>query len=121
MAALRQPPRVESWGGGGFRIGGEPIAGSALILDDAARPWAPRTLAELDAESFAPVIAAGRAQVEFVVLGTGAQPRPAPRAVRERLAAEGLGLEILSTAEACRLYNALVPEGRRLAAALLAV
>ena len=121
MAELRQPPRIESWGAGGFRIGADEISGSALVLDDAARPWAPRALAELTPEDFAPVIAAGRAQVEFVVLGAGATLRPAPRPVREALARAGLGLEIMSTPEACRLYNTLAPEGRRLAAALLAL
>lgn len=121
MAELRQPPRIETWDAGGFRIGGEEIAGSALVLADAAQPWSPHALAELTPEDFAAVISAGAAEVEFVVLGAGPTLRPAPRPVREALARAGLGLEIMSTPEACRLYNTLAPEGRRLAAALLAL
>ena len=121
MAELRQPPSIEAWTPGGFTIGGARIDGSALILDDAAAPWPPRTLADLTPEDFAAVVAAGRERVEFVVLGAGPQPRPAPRAVREALARAGLGLEVMSTGEACRLYNTLAPDGRRLAAALLAL
>ncbi len=118
---LRQPPRIEGWGAGGFTIGGVRHEGSVLLLDDAVRPWPPRSLAALTPDDFAPVLGAGREQVEFVVLGAGARTAPAPRAVREALAAAGLGLELASTAEACRLYNALAPEGRRVVAALLAV
>ncbi len=121
MAELRQPPAIEAWGEGGFRIGGERIEGSALLVGDAAKAWTPRTLMEVTPESLAPVLALGREQVEFLVLGCGPAPRPAPRLVREALASAGLGLEVMSTVEACRLYNALIPEGRRLAAALLAI
>lgn len=121
MGRLRQPPSIDAWSPGGFTIGGERVDGSALIVDDLVAPWSPCALAELAPDDFAAVVAAGREQVEFVVLGAGSQPRPAPRAVREALARAGLGLEIMSTAEACRLYNTLAPEGRRLAAALLAL
>lgn len=118
---MREPPSVEAFGGGGFRIGGARIEGSVLILDDRAGPWPPRELAALTPEAFADVLAAPREVVEFVLLGAGARIAPAPRPVREALAAAGLGLEVMSTAEACRLYNVLARDGRRIAAALLAV
>ncbi len=118
---MREPPAVEAYGGGGFRVTGERIEGSVLILDDTTRPWAPRALAALTPDDFAEVLAAPRAAVEFVLLGCGARIGPAPRSVRETLAVANLGLEVMSTAEACRLYNVLSRDGRRIAAALLAV
>lgn len=121
MAELRQPPRIEAWGAGGFRIGGERFEGAVLLVGDLAQAWAPTSLGDITPAALAPVLALGRAGVEFLVLGCGEAPRPAPRPVREALAAAGLGLEVMSTAEACRLYNALIPDGRRLAAALLPV
>lgn len=121
MADLRQPPSVESFGAGGFRVGGERIEGSVLILDDRARPWAPRELAALTPADFDAAVEAGRELVEFVLLGVGTLLRPAPRPVREHLAARGVGLEVMTTPEACRLYNVMAADGRRLAAALLAV
>lgn len=119
---MREPPAVEAFGGGGFRVAGQRIEGALLILEDAARPWpaGPR-LADLAPADFAPVLAAPRGEVEFVLLGTGASVAPAPRPVREAMAAAGLGLEVMSTAEACRLYNVLARDGRRIAAALLPV
>ena len=119
--ALRHAPAIEGYGGGGFRVQGEWIQGSTLILDDVARPWRVAALAELAPDAFAPVLAEGAAAVEFVLLGTGATTAPPPRAVREALKAAGLGLEIMDTPAACRLYNVLAQDGRRVAAALIAV
>jgi uncharacterized protein len=59
--------------------------------------------------------------VEFVVLGLGSQIAPPPKAVREALAGARIGLEVMDTPSAVRLYNVLASEGRRIAAALIAV
>ncbi len=118
---LRQPPAIERYGAGGFQVEGERISGSILILEDVALPWSAASLAALTPEDFTAVLAAGLAGVEFVLLGAGASTAPPPRAVREALQAEGLGLEVMDTPSACRLYNRLAQEGRRIAAALIAV
>lgn len=120
MAELRQPPAIDAYGGGGFTIGGEAIHGSALIVNDVASSWEPTTLAEVKPADFAPAIAA-RADVEFVLLGCGPRMAPTPRLLREAFQAAGLGLEVMDTPAACRLYNMLARDGRRLAVALLPV
>ncbi|ADG09928.1 hypothetical protein B7G68_07380 [Caulobacter segnis] len=117
---MRQPPSIDAWGGGGFRVSGVWRPGSLLILDDQARDWAATALADLTPESFAEVFAAGGA-VEFVLLGTGLVNALPPRPVRDALKAAGIGLEFMSTEAAARTYNVLASEGRRLAAALIAV
>jgi uncharacterized protein len=117
---MREAPAIEAYGGGGFRIGGQRIEGSALILDDVASPWPVASLAELQPSDFDAVIAAGREAVEFVLLGLGPAMVPPPRPVREALRAAGLGLEVMETAAACKLYNVLASDGRRVAAALIA-
>ncbi len=117
---LRQPPSLDAWGGGGFRVSGQWRPGSLLIIDDQPRDWAATSLAALTPEDFAEVIAAGGA-VEFVLLGVGLVNALPPRAVRDALKAASIGLEFMSTEGAARTYNVLASEGRRLAAALLAV
>jgi uncharacterized protein len=117
----RDAPSIDAFGGGGFRLSGAWHAGSLLILADEARPWPVAALAELTLESLKPVFAAGRAEVEFLLLGIGARNAQPPRAIREALLAAGLGLEFMDTPAAARLYNVLTSEGRRLAAALIAV
>ncbi|MEO8113572.1 MAG: Mth938-like domain-containing protein [Phenylobacterium sp.] len=117
----RTAPSIDAYGEGGFRLDGERLQGSLLIVADVAQPWPVRALAELTPESLQPVLDAGRSEVEFLLLGMGARNAPPPRAVREALQAAGLGLEVMDTPEAARLYNMLTAEGRRLAAALIAV
>lgn len=116
----RQPPSIDAWGGGGFRVSGVWRPGSLLVIDDQPQDWAVAGLAELTPEAFAPVFAAGGA-VEFVLLGMGLANALPPRPVRDALKAAGLGLEFMSTEAAARTYNVLASEGRRLAAALIAV
>jgi uncharacterized protein len=118
---MRQPPSLDAWGGGGFRVSGLWRPGSLLILDDVPADWPPRAIAALAAEDFAGVIAAGPAISEFVLLGTGAAQALPPRAVRDAIKAAGLGLEFMSSEAAARTHNVLASEGRRFATALIAV
>ena len=117
---MRQPPSVDAWGGSGFRVSGVWRPGSLLIIDDVARDWSVTSLAVLTAADFAEVIAAGPA-VEFVLLGTGLTQALPSREVRDALKAAGIGLEFMSTEGAARTYNIVASEGRRVAAALIAV
>ena len=117
----RHAPSIDAYGDGGFRLDGERREGSLLIVGDVARDWPVATLAEITPESLAPVIEAGRAEVEFLLLGVGARNALPPRAVREALQRAGIGLEFMDTPAAARLYNVLTAEGRRLALALIAV
>ena len=117
---MRQPPSIDAYGGGGFRVSGVWRPGSLLLLDDQPSLWRPRTLAEVTADDFASVIAAGPAASEFVLLGTGAVQSLPPRAIRDSLSAAGLGLEFMSSEAAARTYGVLVSEGRRIAVALIA-
>ena len=56
---------------------------------------------------------------EILLLGTGRTQRfPAPRLIAD-LARRGIGLEVMDTAAACRTYNVLMSEDRRVAAALM--
>jgi len=56
---------------------------------------------------------------EIVILGTGAAQRfPTPELARA-LAATGVGVEIMDSRAACRTYNILATEGRKVVAAIL--
>jgi len=117
---MRQPPSIDSWGGGGFRVAGDWRPGSLLILDDVARAWSPASLTALTPDDFA-VILANREAVEFVLLGTGLVPGLPAREIRDLLKSAGVGLEFMATEAAARTYNVVASEGRRVAAALIAV
>ncbi|MGD9829106.1 MAG: MTH938/NDUFAF3 family protein, partial [Hyphomicrobiaceae bacterium] len=74
-------------------------------------------LAEAD---FAAVVAESEA-IDVLFLGTGREVVQPPEPVRYTVSGAGIGLEIMDTGAACRTYNVLLAEGRRIAAALLAV
>ena len=117
----RPPPVIEAFGGGGFRIGEVRHEGSVLILGGEVRPWPVRSLAALEPHDLWLVSRLGPLEVEVLLLGVGATMAIAPRPVRDAMHNSGVGLDVMSTPEACRMYNYLAGEGRRVAAALIAV
>ena len=111
------PPPIDSYGGGGFRIAGAFHEGDLLLLGPVPTPWAP---AGFSVEAFAAVIRSA-AEVDVLLVGMGVEIAPLPTAARLALEAAGIGVEVMSTASACRTYNVLLAEDRRVAAALIAV
>jgi len=104
------------YGEGYVLVNGVRHASSVIVLADRVLPWSAQGLERLAPEHFAELAALG---VEVVLLGTGATLRfPRPRLTRALLEA-GVGLEVMDTQAACRTYNILAAEERRVAAALL--
>ncbi len=90
---------------------------SVVVLPDRLLPdWPPRAFDELAPEHFAALEGLG---CEIVLLGTGAQQRfPRPEILLPLLRA-GIGVEVMDLQAACRTYNILMAEQRKVAAALL--
>jgi uncharacterized protein len=80
------------------------------------RDWRPGSVDGLRLEHFAFVEALAP---EIVILGTGRTLRFPPRELLHSLAAAHVGVEVMDTHAACRTYNILSGEGRKVAAALL--
>jgi uncharacterized protein len=113
---------IESYGSGRFRIAGEVHQGSVLVFSDRTESWNIDSPDLVTAESLAPVIAAGKAgDVELLLLGCGPRLIQAAAPLRAALRDAGIGLESMDTGAACRTFNVLLAEGRRVAAALIAV
>ena len=104
---------IDGYGPGFFRVGGQVIRGAALVTETGARGWGGYD----DAETLLAV--AG--EVDVIFAGTGALTAPITSALRGTLEEAGLGVEIMATDAACRTYNVLLSEGRRVAAALIPV
>jgi uncharacterized protein len=90
-----------------------------VVLPEAIlEEWTPGGFEQLSAENFAAL--AGRG-LEIVLLGTGSRIRfPRPELLRA-LIDDRVGVEVMDTAAACRTYNILMGEGRKVAAALLLI
>lgn len=114
------PRVIDAYGNGGFRIGGEAFQGSVLVLPDGrVTSWA-ADLSALSAETFTAVAAASPAP-EILLLGCGARAVFVPPPVRQSLREAGIVIDAMDTGAACRTYNVLIAEQRRVAAALIAV
>ncbi|ALJ37172.1 hypothetical protein D9623_15075 [Azospirillum brasilense] len=111
---------IDGYGDGQFCVSGQWRTGAVVVLPDRTEPWRPQDFAALTAEDFAPVIGA-EPRVEFLLLGSGARMQLLPKALRQSLRDAGLVVEVMDTGAACRTYNVLLAEGRRVGAALLPV
>jgi uncharacterized protein len=107
---------ITGYGEGYVMVNGERRSSSVVVLPDRIEQWTARGFDSLTADDFQFVRELG---AEIVLLGTGARQRfPHPR-LTAALAQAGIGLEVMDLQAACRTYNILVAEERKVAAALL--
>lgn len=110
---------IESYGSSGFRVTGVAYRGSILVFPDETVSWAVTDMADVTFDALRPVVERGG--VEILLLGCGGRMAPPPTALRQALRAAGIVVDAMDTGAACRTYNVLLAEERRVAAALLAV
>jgi uncharacterized protein len=104
---------IEGYGPGFFRVAGHVLRGACLITPWDAGPWGGLE------DTAAPLSLVGRIDVLFV--GTGSEMAHVPLVFRAALEDQGIGVEVMASPTACRTYNVLLGEGRRVAVALLPV
>ncbi len=108
--------RVVGYADGEIRLPDRTLTHSSLITATAVHDWPVRSVAELDLERLAPLLALG---ADVVLLATGSRQQfPAP-AILARAAAAGIGLEVMDLGAACRTYNVLIAEDRAVALAAI--
>jgi len=108
---------VTGYGPGFIEVNKARHHGHVLLTPDSpAGPWQAASFAALRPEDFDALL---ELRPEIVLLGTGRKQRfPHPR-LTASLARAGVGIEVMDTAAACRTYNILMSEGRRVLAAFL--
>lgn len=90
---------------------------SLIVLPDRiVENWPPRDFAALESAHFEFIL---EFQPEIVLLGTGDSLRFPHPSLTEVLTRARIGIEVMNTPAACRTYNILAAEGRKVAAALL--
>lgn len=104
---------VDGYGTGFFRIGGDVYEGAVVILPSGIAPWG-----GLDDVS---TLTDASSDIDVVFVGMGEEISHIPTDLRDALEAAGLGVEIMSSPTACRTYNVVLSEGRRVGLALLPV
>ena len=111
---------IVAYGGGGFRFDDVRVAGSVLVFPGRTAPWEVERIADATLESLSEVLAEVP-RVELLLIGCGARPLPAPPGLGAELHAVGIITDVMDTGAACRTFNVLLTEERRVAAALIAI
>ena len=108
---------VTAYGPGWIEINRERFEGAVLVMPESeVIAWPVGDFDALNAEALEDLL---QYSPELVLLGTGATQRfPHPR-LGAALTRAGVGLDVMDTQAACRTYNILMSEGRRVLAALL--
>ena len=126
MAAVGDRPHlphrvlIDGYGKGGFRFGDMSHRGSLLCLPSGIWAWPVGRAAEIDEASLAAVFAEA-GDIALFLLGTGEERWAMPDALFDRFRASKINVETARTGTAVSTYNILLGEGRRVAAALIAV
>ncbi len=112
-----QAQSITGYGPGWVAVNGEKRTTSVLLSAAGAREaWGVNRFDDLTAAHFAQLVAL---DPELVIFGSGDRIQfPKPQWL-EALFARRIGLETMDTQAACRTYNFLAGEGRRVVAALL--
>jgi uncharacterized protein len=111
---------ITGYGDGGFKVNHEFIKGSLLLFPERSESWnvgAASTLATHDFQRVTETVPL----VELLLIGTGKSTMPLHHEIKTFLKSKNIAVEIMDTGAACRTYNVLLSEERRVAAALIAV
>lgn len=104
---------VDGYGPGFFRIADVVYRGAVLTGAQGTSAW--------DGYGDQAPLLALAAQVDVLLVGTGKEIAHIPADLRRDLEAAGIGVEVMNSPAACRTYNVLIAEGRRIALAVLPV
>lgn len=111
--AFSQATPIDGYGPGFFRVGGQVLEGAVCVTGSGAQGWGGME----DADT----LLALAGDVDVIFVGTGADITHIPAPLRTALEEAGMGVETMNSPAACRTFNILLSEGRRVAAALLPV
>lgn len=109
---------IESYGGGAFGVSGVSYAQAVLVLPDQVIPLSITSLNEITPDTLAPL---AEHHVELLLVGGGTKFSPLNASLSASLKESGVACESMDTGAACRTYNILMAEERKVAALLLPV
>ncbi len=108
-------PLISRYGGGAFVVAGHRHEGNILIHTQGAQPCDSISL-----EALKPILEAEEPP-ELILFGTGTQMQMLEKDIKTALQQRNVGHDVMDTGAACRTFNILLQEERRVAALLIAV
>jgi uncharacterized protein len=110
---------IQSYAGGIFRVSSKIYDSALIVAPHKTMRWeSVSSFDDLTLENFKILIDQAH-DIDVVLLGTGSRMRFFDPALKAQLSAKGLPIDVMDTGAACRTYNVLMAEGRRVVAAML--
>ncbi|MCC5812717.1 MAG: Mth938-like domain-containing protein [Ectothiorhodospiraceae bacterium] len=111
--------RIRSYGVGQVIVNDQVCTGTTVVARDTLwTDWNPSSPAELGVADLDALL---ELAPEIVLIGTGERQHFPDRALMVRAVQAGIGIEAMTTEAACRTYNVLIAEDRRVVAALFMI
>jgi len=111
---------ITGYGNGGFKINQQFTQGSLLVFPNETLSWNVGFERDLTPADFEQVLQRS-AEIEILLIGTGKTMRPISPEIKSMLKAKKIAVDIMDSGAACRTYNVLMSEERKVAAAVIAV
>jgi uncharacterized protein len=112
---------IQGYGGDGFRITGIRYEGSVLVFPNLTLRWQVAAIEQASEDNLRAVFEAAAPPVELLLIGTGRKMLNLAPSLRASFRKAGIMVDSMDTGAACRTYNVLLAEERRVAAALIAM
>ena len=110
---------IQSYGTGRFKINGELFEQAVIVMPDNVITWhVEPPLAECSVTDFQPILAQAD-EIDVVFVGCGKSMEMIPAEIKTAFQDKNIVIEAMDTGAACRTYNVLLMEGRRVVAALM--
>lgn len=107
---------IRSFSAGELRVNDEVITYPVILTPEEIVDWSPPSIDALSITDFGPALAVAP---ELILFGTGSSHTFPPTTLITDIMRDGVGFETMATSAACRTFNVLASEGRRVVAALL--
>lgn len=111
---------IETYGNGRFTIAGQKFLSSVIIFPNKTYPWPITSPSEITEESIS-VLVESASEFELLILGLGSSNIDSNENLKIILNDNKIRYDIMDTGAACRTFNVLLSEDRRVAAALLVI
>ena len=111
---------IQSYAAGLFKVSGISYEGAVIVRPDQTDVWknAPQEIENLSLDNFDSLIAQAD-EIDVLLFGTGEGMSFIPPKLRQELSAAGVAIDVMDTGAACRTYNVLMAEGRRVVAVMM--
>ena len=117
---LKNRQLIQAYGDNGFRIADQRYDHPVIVMPDRTVPWTGGDVAAITPDSLEPLRNA-EPPVELLLIGCGRSIAFVPAGLRQALRDWGIVIDAMDTGAACRTYNVLLTEERRVAAALIPI